>query len=199
MRHALSRALTSYDTALRRRPLRVKMLSSAVIVGCSDSLVQLSERHIGSSSEPHDFWRTFLIGGAYGGLTFAPVLHLVTTTWARILPSTSVAALALKSVIDMTTSFPFNLSAMIGLQVIARGKVLDAEVLQRDIPAAVKQNLWPSLQVGWCVWTPVGFLNYWLVPLRYRVLSLNTVSLGWNFFMVWRFTAPVDENGSPRE
>ena len=52
----------------------------------------------------------------YGSFWFAPILHGITTTWARIAPSTEIRSLLLKTGVDMTTSFPVNVSMMIACQ-----------------------------------------------------------------------------------
>jgi hypothetical protein len=88
------------------------MVSSAVIVTFSDAVSQLGQ----GDMKDYNFRRTLVVGIGYGGLWFGPLLHGITTTWARILPSTSAPAIVFKTVIDMTTSFPLNLSAMISLQ-----------------------------------------------------------------------------------
>ena len=124
--------------------------------------------------------RSLMIGIGYGSLWFAPILHVVTTTWARILPSTSLPALGFKALIDMTTSFPINISFMMGLQSYVR----DPEA---DIIDSVRRNFWPSYTAGLILWPGATMLNYGIVPLRFRVLFLNTLSLGWNFYLVSRF------------
>merc|ERR1712039_283229 len=79
-------------------------------------------------------------------------------------------------------------SLSISLQKLARTKDFSWESLTCAVPDAVRTNLWPSLVAGWSLWLPVGVLNYLVIPVRYQVLALNTISFFWNAYMVWRFT-----------
>jgi hypothetical protein len=153
------------------------MCTSGIIVGASDVVVQLS------LPDDYSVWRTLAIGVGYGSFCFAPVLHTVTMTWSRILPSTSAPALLFKTIVDMTTAFPVNLSFMIALQARIKGN---------EVIPAVKENIWPSLSAGWKVWPIINIVTYRSVPLRYRVLFLSTNSFFWNAFMIWRFTPPKE-------
>ena len=124
------RFATTYDQYLTRYPRPTKSVTSGIVISCSDAVVQLS-----TSEKPYDIRRTLLIGVGYGACCFAPVIHFVTTTWARILPSTSFGALCIKTGVDMTTAFPLNLSVMLSMNSLAR---YDTDVLQ-----SVKDNFIP--------------------------------------------------------
>ena len=151
------------------------MVTSGFVVGASDVCIQLS-----THDHEYDLRRTLLVGGGYGFFWFAPVIHLVTTTWARVLPSTSFGALTFKTIFDMTTSFPINVSVMLGMNALAR----QPEVNPLD---SIYDNFWPSYTKGWMVWPFVGFTMYRYIPLSYRVLYVNTVSFFWNGYLCFRF------------
>jgi protein Mpv17 len=188
-------AALRYDRLLHRRPLLVKSVTSGVVVCAADVGIQTffpdaiegddalgsSEIVVKNSAISLDLKRTAVIGIGYGALWFAPVLHFVTTRWAKFLPSVSLGALAFKSVVDMTTSFPINLSVMISLQSYAR------EGGRAQPVQSVQKNLWPSLKDGWCFWPFISMVMYGSVPLHYRVLFLNSMSLFWNGWMIARF------------
>ena len=183
----IRRLALKYDRSLKTNPLLVKCVTSAGIVAASDSVAQYALHLKGRKCDEGfslNAFRSFAIGTIYGGLQFAPVLHFVTTSWERVLPSKSLPALAFKTIVDMTTSFPVNLSSMIALQSILRGESADVG----DVVDSVKKNIWPSIKAGWTFWPVMTVLMYSVVPLHYRVLFLNFGSFGWNFFMVYRFT-----------
>ena len=126
--NVLKRGARWYDTQLRRRPLLVKCVTSACIVALSDVGAQwavrarhqetlrteeasgsLSVAAVDTSTTPpddddtdgaYDPLRTAIVGVGYGGLCFAPILHAVTTGWARAVPSTSPPALLFKVVVE---------------------------------------------------------------------------------------------------
>ena len=166
---------STYDRLLRKHPLPVKCLTSGVVVGSSDVVVQLT-----TPDHIYDLRRTGIIGIGYGALVFAPVIHFVTTTWARVLPSTTLRALFLKTTVDMTTVFPFNVSVMLGMNAVARN---DADPIN-----SIQNNFWPSYSAGWAVWPLVGLTMYRWIPLPYRVLYVNSISFFWNGYLCFRFT-----------
>jgi hypothetical protein len=139
------------------------MVSSGVIVCGSDAVSQLVQ----GDMKDYNFRRTLVVGILYGGLWFAPLLHGITTTWARILPSTSAPAIVFKTVIDMTTSFPVNLSAMLSLQAMVR---------KEDPIAAVKKNLVPSVVAGWGFWPLINIAMYKVIFCNHCVKKSLTQS-----------------------
>lgn len=172
---ALRALARSYDEALVARPLLTKSVSSGILVSASDACTQA----LGPST--YDPSRTAVIGVGYGALWFAPVMHGVTTMWARVLPSTALPTVAFKTGVDMAVAFPINISACIGIQALSR----DASA---DVVGAVRTNLWPALQAGWSVWPFITASIYsGVVPLRYRVLAMNTCSFAWNVWLVSAF------------
>lgn len=47
----------------------------------------------------------------------------------------------------------------------------------------LERSYWPGLKANWMLWPAVQAVNFTLVPLQYRVLVVNIVSLGWNCFL----------------
>ena len=170
----------AYDAQLRKTPLPVKMGTSGAIICAADVSNQLF-----SAVDPRDRWasysvtRTMIVGVGYGALWFAPILHFITTTWARVLPSQSYPALLLKTGVDMVTAFPLNTCASIATLSIARR--------EPDIAARVRENVVPTVLDGWKFWPWYTMVMYGVVPLRFRVAFLNVGSFFWNSWLMFRF------------
>ena len=96
--------LRRYDAALHRRPLLVKAVTSGAINSTADATIQLWQ------GQPWDAKRTAIYGGVYGAMWYGPFMHGVTTTWGRVLPSTTLPSLAFKSGVDVCTSLAINLA-----------------------------------------------------------------------------------------
>jgi predicted glycosyl hydrolase (DUF1957 family) len=47
----------------------------------------------------------------------------------------------------------------------------------------VKANLPTAIWTNWCIWPFVTFINLSYVPIIYRVLVVNFVSIFWNFYL----------------
>lgn len=176
MWRAAARLARVYDRQLRARPLPVKMATSGVIVCAADSSMQLFS---GGGAEGYSARRTLIVGVGYGALWFAPVLHFITTGWARVLPSQALPALLLKTAVDMSTAFPVNVCASIGALALARR--------EPDVAACVRESVVPTVLDGWKFWPGYTMAMYGLVPLPYRVAFLNFGSFFWNSWLIFRF------------
>lgn len=179
----ITKASQSYTSWLYRYPLPVKCITSGLLVGASDFCSQMYVK------KEWDPIRTLVLGVGYGSCVFAPVLHSVFLFWSKVLPSNRLPVILFKTSVDMITSFPLNLSVMIGLQtMLQQGKQSFENVKETSnkIKEAVKENLWPSLVGGWKLWPMVSICVYGFVPLHFRVVSLNVVSFGWNIWMISR-------------
>lgn len=187
----MRRYILAYDRILHKDPLKVKMVTSFVIITSSDYTVQALVKRKEGGDKPLDIRRSLIFGLGYGAITMAPVLHAVTVAWSRFLPSTALGVRAVKSSVDLAGPFVFNMSCMIAIQSIAR-EWKDAQPVER-----VRANLWPILKAGWCVWWPMNMIMYSsLVPLHYRVLFVNCGSFFWNAFTVFTFKGEHDPEPS---
>ena len=161
------RLATRYDESLRARPLATKAITSGVLNCCADATLQhignLQRTAAGEAVVPWNPGRTFVFGVGYGLCWYGPFMHMVTTTWGRVLPSTALPSLFFKSVVDVCTSFPINLCAVISLQATIRGE---------NPKENVQKSLWASWCAGACFWPTANMVVYSL-PVRYRVFCLN--------------------------
>ena len=173
----LRRLARGYDAQLQRSPLKVKMVTSGIIVSASDMTAQMLTREAGENWDPV---RTLVVGVGYGFLWFAPLLHVVTARmWPRLMPSKSPPALMFKTAVDLTTSFPLNVCVITSLNSYTRR--------EENILDGIKRNLWPTWRLGVLYWGPLNLCMYGLVPMHYRVLFLNTFSYIWNTILIWRY------------
>lgn len=52
-----------------------------------------------------------------------------------------------------------------------------------QVQSKIKAAWWPTLKVGWCVFTPASIINQSIVPPQTRVLFINSIALCWNVFL----------------
>ena len=46
---------------------------------------------------------------------------------------------------------------------------------------------WLTIMIfDWSVYVPVQFVNFRYVPVKFQVLVINLVGVGWNCFVSWR-------------
>lgn len=52
-----------------------------------------------------------------------------------------------------------------------------------DTQKKLKENYWPTLTTNWYVWPAFQMLNFSLIPVQHRLLSVNVLSIFWNTFL----------------
>ncbi|KAH8435104.1 Mpv17/PMP22 family protein [Aspergillus melleus] len=59
----------------------------------------------------------------------------------------------------------------------------------------LQRTYWEALRTNWTIWPVLQGLNLSLVPLQYRVLSVNVFNIGWNCFL--SFLNGADDKEQP--
>lgn len=70
---------------------------------------------------------------------------------------------------------------------IAIGAFLSSmAVMEGNSPTErLETTWWPALKANWMVWPFVQFINFTFLPLQYRLLFANVISIGWNSYLSW--------------
>ena len=125
-----------------------------------------------------EVWRPFrtLRQCVFGACVHAPWTHFVWGRLELLLPTNSVRHVALKVAADQLISAPLFFAVYFGYTGAVQGEGLE-DVTQRW------RRVWPTLQVVWCVWPWVHFINFRYVPLHNRLLVALTLQLFWNSFL----------------
>ncbi|KAL3446739.1 hypothetical protein BJX65DRAFT_278476 [Aspergillus insuetus] len=158
-----------YQTKLAKQPILTASVTSAVLFGSGDVLAQQAVDRRGW--EKHDMARTGRMF-FYGGAVFGPAA----TTWFGILQRHVVlknpkATIAARVAADQLFFAPIHLSFFLGSMAVMEGK---------DPIEKWKAGFAPGYKANLALWPMVQGFNFGLVPLEYRVLVVNVVSLGWN-------------------
>ncbi|KAA8645370.1 hypothetical protein EYZ11_000429 [Aspergillus tanneri] len=158
-----------YQTKLAKQPILTASVTSAILFGSGDVLAQqLVDRR---GLEKHDMARTGRMA-LYGGAIFGPAA----TTWYGILQRHVVlkgtkSTIVARVVADQCLFTPTHLTCFLTSMAIMEGSD-PVEKWRNSFFASYKANL--------AIWPLVQGVNFAIVPLEYRVLVVNLVSLGWN-------------------
>lgn len=110
------------------------------------------------------------------GLFIGPMCHYWYILLDRFLPGRTLAMVAKKIVIDQIVFSPVNISVFL----VIMGMLESSS--KKKIVHELKTD-GPKLYIAECVvWPPAQLVNFYLLPIQYRVLFDNTVSLGFDFY-----------------
>ncbi|CAM5100045.1 unnamed protein product [Eretmochelys imbricata] len=168
------RVLARYLLLLRLHPLLTKAASSAVLSALGSLLSQFIER---SRKKPGSSKSLDLSGplrfAIYGFLFTGPLSHYFYLYLEQLIPSNVPFAMVKRLLLDRLVVAPPFLLLFFFVMNLLEGKDLSA------FAEKIKSGYWVALKMNWKVWTPVQFINVNYVPMQFRVLFGNLVSLFW--------------------
>ena len=177
-------ALANYHRLLKSHPLTTKAATSCVVslVGelIGSYIKGRAARCKGDKAHPFVNWQRLCVFGVYGAAITAPVFHW----WYGALEKI-VAALKLPPRLSNVVKIaldralitpPFLFFTIAYLRYFQTFSAQDTMTSVRNVYAA-------ALYTNWRVWTPAQAVNFFCVPLEYRVLFGNVVALWWNVYL----------------
>jgi protein Mpv17 len=186
---ALERGWVAYKSALSSRPIITKSVTSAVIMSVSDAITQRVEAKLsqpdskkkdddsGKAIFVHNWLRTShvaITGMVYSGpIThyWYQILELIVTVENRVL------GLACRMLLDSIIFTPVTITGYFTVRTF-----LDQQGLV-TLRTKLQTKLKPALFAAWSFWPPVNIFNFSLVPLQFRVLYSNVMSLVWTGYL----------------
>lgn len=169
----MGKLLARYGEWSSRRPLLNSIITSGTLWSIGDLTAQTM-----TDGYPKDFYRTtrFMF---YGSLIFAPLAHRFYGTLGRVFPLNTVSHVVKKLSIDQLIWAPFITSVLFTSISLMEGKTL---IHARE---KINDRLWDTLLVNWAVWPAVQVVNLSLIPVSYRLLIINLVSVPWSAFLAY--------------
>ncbi|KAK5992721.1 Protein SYM1 [Cladobotryum mycophilum] len=170
----MSAFLKWYNARLAARPLLTQGITTAVLFATGDlTAQQLVEK---KGLKKHDLTRTGRMA-LYGGCVFGPAA----TTWLGFLARRvthkhpRIETLA-RVACDQILFAPVAIGAFLSSMAVMEGT---------SAQERLQTTWWPALQTNWMVWPFVQCINFTFVPLQYRLLFANVISIGWNSYLSW--------------
>lgn len=166
-----------YQKTLVKYPILIQAVQSGVLMGTGDLIAQ-------SIVEKKPFeninWLRTAQFASVGLFVGGPGLR----TWYGILNkyvgSQGPAATLKKVALDQFIFAPVFISVLLVTINGMQGQSMDENInnLKRDYPDVLVNNykLWPWVQLA----------NFYIVPLNYQVLLVQTVAIFWNTYISWK-------------
>ncbi|KAI3406293.1 hypothetical protein KGF56_000773 [Candida oxycetoniae] len=177
----MRRFFHKYNQLLLKKPLVTNMVSTGFLLGAGDFLAQnLFPTY---SEQPYDYMRT-LRAVFYGGIIFAPLGD----KWYKILNTKIVWAgknertmsTVLRVLVDQLFFAPF---IGIPLYYVSMTILENKQPYVENILEKFHTSYWPTLRGNWLVWPIFQWFNFYLLPVQYRLLAVNLISIGWNTYL----------------
>ena len=185
----LTGLLTQYGGLLDQHPYLTRIISSGIVGGSGDILIQLF-RKSKDKTAIFDFRRLWVFSSV-AAFYIAPVIYL----WFGYLnklpyPSgmSNLTKAGIMTLLDQT----------FGAVLISAGFFYFFEMVQHFVPPYPKdrnsnfikagynsnvRNLWDTLVVNWYCWPLINFVNFLVVPIQFRVLFSNFAAVFWNMYL----------------
>eukprot|EP01135_Chromosphaera_perkinsii_P005623 Nk52_evm37s355 gene=Nk52_evmTU37s355 len=167
----------TYTNLLKVHPLKTKCATTGVIMTIGDigAQVLLEKR----AFEDVDLKRTSR-NSITGVMVVGPFAH----HWFKMLEgrfgaSQSVGTVAKKILADQVFATPFIVNAVLFTTTALSGKGLEGAVEK------VKTTGPEAVLSAYKVWPIANGLNFMLVPIHFRVLYTNCVSMGWSTYLAY--------------
>ncbi|KAH1855977.1 hypothetical protein KXX54_004443 [Aspergillus fumigatus] len=180
--------LLGYQRSLIQRPLLTQSLTTACLFAVGDSLAQQAVEKRGIAQ--HDVARTGRMAFYGGGnvqpfpyklplLTVVAVFGPLATKWFQVLQRRINLPSAQRTVVGRVAADQLLFApTMIGV-FLSSMSVLEGGSLSEKL----ERSYWPALKANWTVWPFLQLVNFALVPLQFRVLTVNVLNIGWNCFL----------------
>lgn len=163
----------AYTGVLSRRPLQTRMVTSGCLFSLGDVI---SQQGIERRGFDHDPTRTLRLA-FYGTALFAPLVNTWLSILERVKFTSTLATVGAKVALDIGLWGPF----IVGFFWTANG-FLEGKTIPQ-VKEKVRKAYLPAVSKSVLVFGPTQALNFWLVPVQYRMLVTQTVGLGWNTFL----------------
>lgn len=169
-----------YSHQLDVRPVFTKCVTAGSVSGFGNVIAQ---RLMWDKDEKGQFsidWKQTGRFALINVIFVAPCLHHWYNWLSRSIPGTSLMSVWKRVFVDEFIFTPVYVPVYMGLLWSIEG------IKSKDIPRMIREE-WLNIMVfDWCVYIPVQFFNFRYASVKYQVLVINLVGVGWNCFISWR-------------
>ncbi|GCC35614.1 mitochondrial inner membrane protein Mpv17 isoform X1 [Chiloscyllium punctatum] len=165
-----------YQMMMVKHPWKVQILTAGTLVGCSDVISQQLIEQQGWAN--HDTKRTLRMTTV--GLTYVgPVLGVWYKLLDQLVVGKSKTVAFKKMLLDQFALAPSFLACFLALTGFLGGHS------REEVWLKLKKDYKDTLISNYYIWPTVQMLNFYFVPLVYRLPLIQVVALMWNTYLSW--------------
>lgn len=194
--------IARYAELLRKRPLVSNMITTGILFGTGDVIAQT----FFTREDKYDTMRT-LRNVVYGAFVFAPIGNkLYVTLNNRVFFPFKIQGVGVKTrklldttsrvAVDQLCWSPIGIALYFSCMTLMEGKGIG------EIRRRCREKYVETLITNWEVWPLFQLANFALVPVAFRLLCVNVVSIVWNSFLSyenWAAAVRVARTRAPDE
>lgn len=158
---------------LFRKHLLLTNATFSMAMGVAGDLVQQHYEILTGKEDELKLVRTVHMGAA--GLTTGVISHYWYIIIDVFIPGSSFRKVIIKVLYDQILFSPINLFVYFGT----------VAILERSLKQLKEELMEKGLKIytaEWLIWPPAQFINFYLLPLRYRVFFDNFISFGFDIY-----------------
>ncbi|EGW33105.1 uncharacterized protein SPAPADRAFT_55042 [Spathaspora passalidarum NRRL Y-27907] len=181
----MSSVVSRYNHMLLKQPLVTNMISTGFLLGTGDVIAQVFFPQ--DPDQPFDFKRN-LRAVIYGSIIFAPIGDkwykflntAIKSPWKRKVLSERTISTMMRVAVDQLVFAPF-----IGIPLYYSAMTImeNKQPYLENIAAKFRTSWWVTLKGNWLVWPIFQWFNFYLIPVQFRLLAVNIISIGWNTYL----------------
>ncbi|XP_064381867.1 protein Mpv17-like [Halichondria panicea] len=172
-----------YVSILDSRPLLTQAITTGVVCGLGDVIAQSCVE--GRRWKQYSLQRTAKMAAI--GLCFTgPVLRTWFLTLDKYLgPSTTSAVVLKKVFLDQVAFAPLLVGSLLSLFALSQSLSIS------HVKEKLRGDYFNLLFASYKLWPFVQVVNFYFIPLKFRVNFLNIISLFWNTYVAWLANRPL--------
>lgn len=177
-----------YTTSVKRSPKLTNGIMTGSLFGIGDAVAQVFFPENGKKK--YDAARTFR-AVFYGSIIFAPIGD----KWYKFLngkivlkPGENWINNIARVLCDQLIFAPACIPVYYGVMTLFEGKSI------ASAKEKIQNNFSSTLVTNWYVWPWVQLLNFSVVPVHHRLLTVNFVAIFWNTFLSIKNSKVTDDN-----